>query len=531
MLSPLRGAQFNRTKVSKAVTVPPPIEGWVSMNDARSNNLTTARILQNIIPGATYMESRRGCAQVAALGTGTPVETLMSYTSGFNQKLLAASGGKLFVSEEAPAITRHRRHNSFVYAKFPSTLATEIGSGFANNRWQSVCMADGADTIRLVMVNGADGIKTYNHTEGLTNVEPTPDINDLLDVTVFKGRLWFCQSGTSILYYGEPLANKPTTLTPFYVGPLLRQGGSVACIDSISLDGGSGPDDYLVVVTTRGEILIFQGIDPATDFSLVGLFNTAEPLGPRSLYKVGNDLVYYGTRGPEALGKLYAGLGRADVIGQAIQTEFEDIITRNLSSFGWQIILDTQNSWVICNVPVLPPSQMEQYVQNLVTGGWFRITGWNANSWAQHDNQVYFGDDKGRVFLANYGLSDNGQPIDIDYMCSWNDFTEPYIKKFTQCKITTRSVTRPNPCIDIMVDYEEKLPQSAVGFSFNVVASPWNVSPWNISPWSSTPMFYSNLFGLNNHGFVGGLRYREKILDSVTQIYGYQILFEKGETL
>lgn len=529
-LQPIFKGPVDRSKVSKAITVPPPIEGWVSMNDARANNLTSARILTNIVPGRTYMESRRGMAKVATLGTNTPVEALMSYTSGATRKLLAASGNKLFVSEEAPAITRGLRR-THVFPKFPSALAAEIGSGFSNNRWQSICMADGSDTVRLLMVNGADGIKNYNHTEGLTTVTPTPNIPDLICVTNFKSRAWFCQKGTSILYYGEPLSNKPTTLTPFYVGPLLRQGGEIVAINSVSLDGGSGPDDYLIAVSSRGEILVFSGIDPATDFSMVGLFNTAEPLGPRSLYKVGNDLMYYGSRGPEALGKLYGGLGRVDVIGNGIQPEFEDAIARSGSSFGWEMILDTNSSWVICNVPIVPPGQMEQYAINLETQGWFRITGWNANCWVQHNTQIYFGDSKGNVFLANYGLSDDGKPIDIDYMCSWNNFTVPYVKKFTQCKITVKSITRPNPQIDMMVDYEEKLPQSAVGFSFEVVSSPWNVSPWNISPWSSSPMFFSNLFGLNNHGFVGGLRYREKILDSVLQIYGYQVLFEEGRTI
>lgn len=522
LLAPLQGNRYERRIRSDVITIPPPIEGWVNKNDPRADNLTTARILTNMVPKRVYMESRKGYRIVAITGEVGPVESLISYETGLERTLIAIVNGKAFKCAETPNDPGTSAPLAFY---FDNTT-------FLNSRFQSVNMANAADEVRTVMVNGEDGIWTYKIFDGnFTKETTTPDKQSLLDVTIFKNRLWFTEYGTSTIWYADPLVNKPTTLTPFYVGPLLKKGGSCVAINSVTLDGGSGPDDYLVVVSSEGEVAMFSGIDPGSDFRLIGMFSIGRPLGPRSLIKMNNDLMYYGTQGPEALGKLLGGLGRVNILGNPIQDEFEYRIKNNFGAHGWSMVLDTKNSWVLCNVPIVPPNQMRQYVLSLETGGWFEITGWNASSWAMHNGELYFGNNKGQVCIANFGYSDNGSSIPVDYMANWNEYGNPQIKKFNLCKMTIRSIAAPEPYVSMMTNYEETIPTGVVRFPGDVIESPWDTSSWNISPWSSSARFNSIVFGLNDYGYVGALRYRENLRDSFIQIFGYQLAMELGEIL
>ena len=517
MLAPLQQPRRNRQIRSAALTVPPPIEGWVSKNDPRSESLTTARILENMIPRRNFAESRLGNQATAKITTGGVVESLMSFEDGNSKKLLAVCENVIYDTPFAPT-------------DIPPA-PTSIHTGLTSSRFQSVLMANGADEMRLVMVNGADGILTYEPSAGVQPVVPVPSVPDLLDVTPFKGRLWFTQEGTSTLWYAEPLSNQPSTLTPFYVGPLLQKGGTCLAIDSLSLDGGSGPDDYLAVITTKGECLLFSGIDPATDFQMVGLYDVGLPAGVKCMTKLGKELYYFSSRGPETLSRLMGGLGRVDNAGNPIQDHFEDAYKRAAGSHGWEVLLYSKDSWVICNIPIQYPSNYHQYVLNLETSAWFKITGWNANSWAAHDGEVFYGCNSGVIHIANYGLHDNGAAIEVDYMQNWNEYGTPNLKKFNLCKMTLRSISKPRPAIDMMVDYVELTPTNQPEFPKAAVATPWNISPWNTSPWSSSPIFSVDIFGLSDQGYVGALRYRESVKDSFTQLYGYQIMLEVGDLL
>jgi hypothetical protein len=321
-------------------------------------------------------------------------------------------------------------------------------------------------------------------------------------------------------------------MTIFPVGPFLRKGGAIVLIDSLSVDGGSGADDYLVMVSDRGEILVWQGIDPADDMSLVGVFATSKPLGLRCLKKVGTDLVYFSEAGPEYISKL---LPTADIVGSKfivnIRSEFEKYIFANNLAYGWDFIAYSRRSWVLFNIPIIAPTVMRQFCINLESNAWFEITDWNAQCWVQHDHFIIFGDPNGAVVVADYGGSDRDDAIAIDYMQSWSQFETAMKKKFNMAQITIKSNVIPDIAVDMMTDYEEVLPQSTPNFALRAAVSPWNISPWNISPWSGTESFYVKQFGLNDMGHVGALRYRGSLKDATHELYGFRIAFEEGGIL
>jgi hypothetical protein len=517
---PLKASRNPRRRVSQVANVLPPVKGWVSDDSAGLDTRATARILRNLIPTRNSMIARNGCQKVAQCPG--PVESLLSFNSGATRVMLAATPSAVFAINP-----------SFDPEDVTATeLATELQSG----RWQSVSVANAADEIALLMVNGMDGVWRYTIADGLAKITPgNPAANTLfnsfVNITTHKGRVWFLETNSPTVYYSAPFTNNPTAVAPLYLGPLLKLGGHIVAVQSWSRDGGDGPDDLLVFVSNNGEILIYSGIDPAVDFQIVGNFKQARPLGLRCLRKAGADVVYYSFFGPSSLSELLPMIESQARNVIPMRDEFERWVDQNHSSFGWDLEMYSRRSWIVYNVPITPPTKFNQYVLSLDTGAWFEITDWNALCWKEHGENLYFGDFTGAINLADFGQNDNGQAIQLDYMASWSDFGTPSSKKFNVAEVTVRSNAVPKISMDMMLDYRETLPETAPAFASQAINSPWNISPWNISPWSGSARYYSEWQGLRGVGYAGALRYRASIKDSTHELFGYRVVYEEGDVL
>lgn len=511
MLMPLRSPRAPRRQVSNIKNFPAPIGGWVSNSTGIGSGETTAAILENIVPKQNRAFVRSGSKTVCKLPAAT--QTLADFDNGTNQIMVACADDsvyKLPVSSDNAVVTPEL-----------------IDSGFANAKWQTVMMSNGADEAALVMVNGADGIWAY---DGATLIEAdasadNPFVNNVIS---FKSRLWFTKVDDATIYYGEVLSTKPLVLEEFPIGPLLRNGGAIVAINSLSMDGGSGPDDYLVCVSSRGEIVVFSGIDPATDFQLVGIFKASKPLSNRCLTKSGSDLIYYGANGPQMLTRLFNSPDGLETLALPIRTEFEDAIFDGQAFFGWDLVNYSRRGWVLFNVPQQLQNTFDQFVVNLESQAWFRIKGWNGACWVVHDNRLYFGTNDGSVVVADVGTNDDGVDVSFDFMQSWQEFDSASRKKFNMAQVTIESNSVPEILVDINVDFTQTSPTSQPGFGPPAIASPWDVSPWDVSPWSGTGKFYVEAFGLANTGYVGALRYRGRIGSSTHVLYGFRIAYEEG---
>ncbi len=516
MFEPLLKQNNARRYVSKVINFSAPVGGWAADNTFNADGTITARILRNMAPRQNTCKARKGSRRVAAVtGAGN---SLMSYESGTTRHLLCAALNKVY------------KVNFDYDPDVDLVPPTELGTGFTNPNWQYIAFANAADEVRLVCVNGSDGMHLYDGAAFTRHIVAAGDRLTLSNVTSHKGRLWFTDLNSSVCYYADPLSNEPASLTPFPVGPFLRKGSSIICIDSMSVDGGSGPDDYLIMISDRGELLVWKGIDPADDYSLVGVFAESKPLGYRSLGKLGSDLVYFSHSGPDYVTRLLpAATGLTSNLANPIKSEFETAIQNQWNAFGWEFVHYSRAGWVMFNIPILPPNLMRQYCFNIETEAWFEITGWNALTWCAHDNNLFFSTATGDIIQADFGDNDNGNAIEVDYMQSWFEFQTSSKKKFNMAQVTIKSNVKPDFAVDIMVDYEEVLPQSTPAFAQKSLESPWDISPWNTSPWSGSEVFYVSQFGLMDIGYVGALRYRISINGSSHELYGFRIAFEEGE--
>lgn len=519
MLQPLQSSRSRiKRRVDKIVNTPVPVMGWVSESgDSIASGPGNALILDNLIPTRNSLRSRGGSKNVSNLPAGC--QTLMNFSNGAVDELIGATATDLY---RIP-----KTYDPVLSPVAPVSLI----SGLSGGQWQSVSFANAADVTALLMVNGVSaGIRRYDGA-AVTLVTPTTSGSGIYsNISSYKGRVWCLEVGTSVAYYGDPLSNSPASMTAFPVGPFLTKGGDLIAVGSWSRDGGSGPDDLLVFISTKGEIVIYTGSDPGSDFNLVGVFVAPEPMSRRCLKKAATDLMYYSTYGPMKLSEVLPAF-TGQTLDVPIRQNFSDAVTLSGASWGWEFVTHSRQSWILYNVPIAAPNTMHQYVVNMDNGSWFRITGWNAQCWAEVGRNIYFADPEGKIFIADYDLDDNGLPIHCDWMPNWYNFGVDDNKKFNIMQLTTKSDARPAVQIDMMLDYDIRTPESSPGFAEEPLASLWNVSPWDTSPWSGSAKRYVTNFGIGGIGGVAAARSRFDLLGSSQEIFGYRIGFEVGDFL
>jgi hypothetical protein len=191
---------------------------------------------------------------------------------------------------------------------------------------------------------------------------------------------------------------------------------------TLSGDGGDGPQDLTVFITTEGEAIVYAGNDPssANTWALVGRWALPRPIGAphRCVANHGGDVLYLSDAGILPLSAFRTGADAATVIDKAALTRaigetWRAIADDTRSSAGWGIVPLTRYSQIVANVP---RGSADAYQIVISDGGavsrWFGLP---AGVWAEAlGGRVFFGDATaagGRVMLWGESASDDGDGI------------------------------------------------------------------------------------------------------------------------
>lgn len=423
--------------------MPAPTGGWDAKSPISSMPEDRAIVLDNLFPEQGYVRVRRG-HQIHAGGMGSgAVQSLMVYNG------LTAASSKLFAAT-----------NSAIYdvtASGNATITTVTGT--ANNRWQSVNFTTSGGHF-LFCVNGADDPRTYNGsawaTPSITGITAT----DIINVNAHKGRLWFIlKDSLTAAYLGTSAVSGAASTFP--LGNIMDKGGYLVAMGTWTSDGGNGPDDFAVFISSRGQAAVYQGTDPASadTWSLVGRYDLGAPLGYRCLTKVAGDLAYLSIDGvlPFSLAK---GTDRGAAAAVAITTNINNAMNTAARSysgnFGWELCPYPKGTAAILNVPISEGDTQNQYVMNTLNGAWCRFTGQNANCWAVFNDNLYFGGNTGFVCQADKTALDITTPIDAEGQGAYSYYgTKGTVKQFKllQPIITTDASARAS--VGISTDFKD----------------------------------------------------------------------------
>lgn len=510
MLRTQQRRQVNRGQQAVSRPLPPPVMGWNAKDSLDAMKPADAVILENWFPEETRVTVRYGSAIHCNTGEGTfNVETVAEWKAGASRKLVVGCHGKLI---DATTST-------------PSTL----GSGFTSNRWRHVNFGE-----RLFLVNGADAPQDYNGSalaatawsgSGLT-------ITTLSDAAVFKERLWFIEKDTLNAWYAA-LQTITGTLVKFPLKYTGSFGGTLKAIGTLTVDGGTGPDDLILFFLSSGEVIVYGGSDPAdaTDFHRVGTFLIGPPVGNAPLLQFGNDLLAITESAYTPITRV-AATRRTE--GKSSDIDLSDRISGAVSAAvkaykdntGWQAVFFPSGSKLIVNVPRSAVA-FDQHVMNLSTKAWCKFTGWNFPCFGVFSNELYAGGTDGKVYQCDTGTSDNATAIVADGQTAWNYFGDTGREKnFTMARVIFAAASDPTATMSIGTDFVISVPTDAVEVGDVDSGAIWDTAIWDTALWAGATQTFQGWQGVSGQGYAASMRLRVAVTEQTPSWMAGNIVFK-----
>ena len=405
---------------ARSHTVPAPVGGWNASSALDDMPKDEAETLINWFPQTTFARMRRGYTAFCDTGSGAPVKALMTWNGGQASDLLAASNGEIF--------------------DISTGTAASLAAAFGGDDWVSVNYTTGGGNY-LLMVNGVE-TEAWYYDGGTVNAAANTvggAASTLIfnQVEAYNSRVFFAEKNTLSIWY-LPVQQFQGALTELDLGPICVRGGQIASLTTWTRDNAaSGANEMFVIVTTKGEVLIYNGPDPAT-WTLSARFLVGEPVsGPRPVVRLGPDCVLLCEDGFQPLAT-YLQLGESKAAAIALSAKIGNAVTdavRNYKSEdGWSGLLYPASNMLIFNVP-RGSGTFYQYVANTITGSWCQFQGMNAYCWVIWNAKPYFGDAAGVVYLSDTGVSDDGAAVNTEWRGSYQYAgVRGLIKRFTMAR-------------------------------------------------------------------------------------------------
>lgn len=472
MRKPARNKASNRQQVSQFVSQPAPVGGWNAVDALAEMKPTDAVSLDNWFPNNGYCEIRGGNSSHATGMTGNS-HTLMVYNglNGTNKLFCATDSGIYNVSS-----------------------AGAVGASVAS-RTSGKCywtmFGDGTSEY-LIITNGVDAPLYYDGTSWITITGASSPaltggvtLANLICPFVFKGRLCFIEKNTCNFWYlSAGVAGG--ALTKFDLSGVVQKGGYIVAATSWSVDSGYGPDDRFVAITSQGELVVYVGTNPgsSTTWSIVGVYQLAEPLGRNCLFNYGNEVIVLTKSGAYPLSTVLqvGGLDSSKASTRKIQNAFNETAVSYASNYGWKATNYPAESAVLVNVPAAENGTHYQYVLNTVTNAWCRFTNWNAEDFAVFNGELYFCSGTA-VYKAWTGTTDQGSAIEAYGKSAFNYFgTKGQLKQFKLFRPVLNVTGSLQFLIDIDVDYSDSLISGVAAYTAPSSAL-WDSSYWDSGYW------------------------------------------------
>jgi hypothetical protein len=440
-----------------------PVGGLNAYDSVDSMPPTDAVVLDNWIPRSGFCQSRPGCIKQTD-DLGGPVETVAAYKGTASRVLIAGANGSLLDITGGGA-------------------GVSLGSGYANNRWQTAMIND-----RMILVNGADPELAFDGV-ALTPLDYTgsaPPITpgEFVGVTTFKGRAYYWKKTGTSFWYAQA-GSYQGELNEFDLGPILQLGGNIVSMFTWTVDSGTGPDDMMCIITDLGELILYQGDDPGNlgYWEQVGRFEIPDPLSVRGQMKFGSDVIVMTKSGYVNLTTVLREDQISDypAFSRKIARLVNDVGELYVSFYGHECIL-SDRGFLLFNVPISDTESI-QYVRDSSTGSWCRFTKWNAKSFVLFEDVIYHGDVDGFVRKV-IGNNDCGEPIELDALPAYHYLGDPGNQK--QIQAAQVLTTHPDPTLISLTGFADfDIPQlvNTTAPPGSTSDTPWNTELWNVAMW------------------------------------------------
>ena len=504
-----------RAQVSEVFSVPAPVGGWNARDALAAMPPEDARTLKNWFPTASEVRLRGGRENYATGVTGL-VETLAVY------------------NEMDGTSTMFAVSDTDVYDVSSPGTATAQSVTVTNGKFQTINFGDGTSNW-LIMVNGTDDPLYYNGTDwtsapALTGVTKA----NLINICEYKGRLFFIEKDTLSFWYLAAGA-AGGALTEFDLSSFCNKGGYLMWAASWSFDGGDGPDDAIVFMTSEGEIIVYRGTDPssAADWVLTGVYYVGKPLGRRSHVKYGGDLIAIVQDGafPLSTALQSATTDTTFALTNKINNAFNEASQDYGSNFGWEATLYPTEEALIFNIPVSEGLESKQYVMNTITKAWCEFDSWDGSCFIEYNKELYYGY-SGGVRKAWTGRSDSGANIVAIGKPAFNYFgSMSQQKRFTMFRPMLRVNGSITYYADFDIDFSDRGISGTITFT-SPATGLWDQAKWDSGRWSGALQVVRQWCSpSNNVGYCASGGIRVETAEHVIRWPASDYVYERGGVL
>jgi hypothetical protein len=481
-----------------AKTIPAPVDGWDAISPLAEMDPKRAPILNNWVPRPGFVELRGGYQQYANTMVNSPVETLMTYRSPTVEKMFAAAGSSIY--------------------DISTSNASAVVTGLNSDQWQWVNFTPAGGTTNLFSVNGVDQMLRFDGTSwsnpSISGL-PGSSTANIININSQKQRLWFVMNqSTVVAYMPVGAVTGPIAGTQDF-GQLWNKGGYLVAMTSWTIDGGAGPQDYALFISSRGQVTIYQGTDPtnAAAWQLVGTFDISPPIGLRCLTRIGSDVAIITMQGVIPISQALPfdpSADRSIALTARIQNAMATATAQGQFLFGWQLMTFPAQQLVILNVPQVQNTTQVQFVMNALTGAWCQFTGWNANCFVIYKDNLYWGSNNGVINQGYVGSSDYISPINADMQCAFNWFDEPgRLKRMTMVQPLLILGGGLTPFLGVDEDFTtSSFAAPITSFAGTVL---WDVALWDVAQWPAPTTTFDSWLSVTAIGHALALRVKVSV--------------------
>jgi hypothetical protein len=354
-----------------------------------------------------------------------------------------------------------------------------------NGRTFSTAISTGANSYMLVC-NGTDTIKQYDGAAWSAIATFGATATSVYSyIETYRQRIYLVlKNSLQIEYLAANSIAGATTQYP--MGAIFRKGGYIVALSVWTVDGGIGPEDNLVVFTSKGEVGIFAGNDPAT-WSLRGVYFAGAPLGDNPCYKYGGDVLLLTETGIIPTTSLIqsASIDRTSTVSTDIRPFLIDRAQQFAAVQGWQIISDPSKPLLMVN---LPSTVRQQAVMNAQTQAWCTFTGWNALCFALKSKELYFSASDGTANTWKIkrvtGHSDNGTNITATALQAYSQWGYPGNKKVEEIRGVFNSTGTFLYNFGISNDFVTATQYTSINVGTGTSAAVWGTALFGSAIWT-----------------------------------------------
>jgi hypothetical protein len=389
-------AEENKPKIQK-ILIPPPRGGLNLHDNPLELNPVYATELTNFMPPTSVLEVRPAVERI--LEIKGQVRGMYSYTMGAIQLLRPEIedpiyGWDLFGLDKIMIKLLTHDGGTKIYELNPrNNMVSPINYEYETKRAPSFNVDSAVFMNSLFFLDGGNEQipYVYNEKQGLNKmiwkiplahegevVTKWGYAENIDNLTMYKGFLYANEIGTlNILYMNAQTADientenwkddifLPEVTDMFNLNGVLQHGGEIFRIDTISNATNNSVTNYLVVISTNGEMLVYDGTSPAdiANWKLVGNFKIPIPLNKFCFCKMEGDIVAATSNGLVSLRRII--FGQQSKITEALEWRLSSLFnTYSFSSITLRDFFFLQyyqsDRLLIFNVPLQVPCRLDE---------------------------------------------------------------------------------------------------------------------------------------------------------------------------